>query len=137
MIGLWGVSAGGWDAKLLYDGCCVTVQDARMTTTTAMMQEQLLYGRPANVGLANRARAAWDGDRLLSVSHLRERQPVVARRELAADGSATLVLVEGGVEQRLTRFAPPWCVDHDTRDMLCARLVVPEGRDGPPGPACE
>lgn len=98
----------------------------RMTPTIAMMSEFVTYGRPANVGPANRTQAVWDGDTLMSDSHL-GRLPV-ARREVGADGAARLVFIDLDLrEHDLARFEREHCVDEDTRDVLCARLIVPGG----------
>lgn len=127
VIGLWGLAGGSFQARLLYDGCCVTFHDTdllRMTPTTAMMAESLTFGRPANVGAANRTRTVWEGDTLFSDSHLG--RVAVARHEVI-EGSGRLVFIDADRrEHQVVRFEPQeQCIDEDTRDVLCARLVVP------------
>lgn len=130
VIGLWGLADGSFDGRLLYDGCCVTFYDTgslRMTPTVAMMAEALTLGRPANVGAANRTHAVWDGDTLFSDSHLGLLP--VARREVGEDGTARLLFVDADHrEQRVVRFQREHCVDEATRDVLCARAIVPGAR---------
>lgn len=143
VIGLWGheerysgeePGERGFRPRILYDGCYVTIQDLRMTLSIDMVREELQYQGPLNMGLANRTCAVWDGDFLLSISHLNARRPIVARRELTRDGTARLVFVEHGVPtEPLVRFQPPYCIDLDTRDMLCVRSVLPLGTYRDPG----
>lgn len=125
IVGLWGaVEDGRWRAKLLYDGCCVTFQELVLRPTMPMMQETTHHGRPTNVGLAWRTQAGWDGDRLLSWSHLFGADHAVAIRTLGNDGTGELALVEGDRRIALTRYDPSDCIDEETRDVLCTRLVT-------------
>ncbi len=85
LIGLWGLGGSRFEGRLIYDGCCVTFYDTglrRMTPTLDMASELATYGRPANVGAANRTQAEWDGDTLSSDSHLgtNRGRPSCARR---------------------------------------------------------
>lgn len=128
MVGLWGLDGRTFEGRLLYDGCCVTFHDTsrRMFPTLDMAAELVTYGRAANVGAANRAQAVWDGDTLRSDSHL---GLIEVGRRIVQDGAARLVFVDrvhGERRERgLVRFQHQHCIDEPTRDILCARLIVP------------
>lgn len=105
-----------------------------MHPTLEGMAEWSTYGRPANVGAANRTKAIRAGDTLLTDSHLGVFP--VARREVDEDGTARLVFIDPGREETpAVRFGPEHCVDPEMRDLLCARLRVPS-RNAPTTGAC-
>ncbi len=142
LIGLWGLGGSRFEGRLIYDGCCVTFYDTglrRMTPTLDMASELATYGRPANVGAANRTQAEWDGDTLSSDSHLgtiavghRVLEDGLLADGLLEDGTAGLTFLDDRrsepAEQRLVRFQRHDCIDEPTRDLLCARFDRP-GRD--------
>lgn len=132
LVGLWGqVEDGHWRPRLLYDGCCVTLQRLVVSPTLDMMREQAARGGPTNVGLAWRTQAAWDGDELLSVSHVYSPRQTVGRRVLLDDGSVGLAFIHiygsNPGPYPLERVDPSNDLDDETRDMLCTRRVAMGG----------
>lgn len=132
LVGLWGqVEDGVWRPRLLYDGCCVTLEDLVVSPTLDMMVEAGQRGGPTNVGLAWRTQAAWEGDRLLSLSHLASPSRTVGRRVGAEDGSTGLAFIHEFYPDPgphpLQRHNPSACIDGHSRDMLCARRVASGG----------
>lgn len=132
LVGLWGqVEDGRWRARLLYDGCCVTLEDLVVSPTLDMLLEANERGGPTNVRLAWRTQAAWDGDRLLSLSHLASPSRTVGRRIRTDDGSLGLAFIHehhtDPGPHLLHRHDPAACIDGQTRDMLCARRVASGG----------
>lgn len=135
LVGLWGAGGATFEGRLLYDGCCVTFHDTallRMTPTLDMGAELVTYGRAANVGAANRTQAVWDGDMMISDSHLA--RTAVGRRVIEGGATGLRFLDHRPAEPpevSLVRFERPYCVDEATRDLLCARLIV-RGAAGQP-----